>query len=424
MRVGIARVDITPSEAVWLTGYANRDHRSEGAYAPLQAGAVYLEGQRDRALVLTTDVIGFSPPADAEARQAVSDATGLLPRQVVLTATHTHCAPFLSPWNMPGEIESAYADELIGRLQQVACQAIGSAVDGGVEFSRGRSTFGVNRRVPDGRGGVIFAPNPDGPIDRDLDTVWFRSANGQLLASLTAYGCHPTSIGGYEVGPDYPGFLCRQLESETGAPALFATGCAGDVRPWFGQGDHDGFARPDLEQLAAAGAGMAREVLDARIDAEAVAAHDLRVDHVVHRLPYSEPPSMARLEEAAKDDDPRWRQWSQAMMPRLRAGALADASPHEIQVLQLNPNFRLVFLGGEVLSEIGLHLKQAMAPATTVTVAYANGLIAYVPSTAAHPLGGYEVDGSFHYFLRPAPFTADCERLIVEQTTALADRLS
>ena len=97
MRFGAAHVDITPREPVWLTGYANRDHRSEGSYAPLFAGALYLEGDGDRALVLTADVIGFSPPCDAEARQAVCDATGLLPRQVVLTATHTHCGPFFSP---------------------------------------------------------------------------------------------------------------------------------------------------------------------------------------------------------------------------------------------------------------------------------------------------------------------------------------
>ena len=93
-------------------------------------------------------------------------------------------------------------------------------------------------------------------------------------------------------------------------------------------------------------------------------------------------------------------------------------------MLQLNPDFRVVFLGGEVLSEIGLHIKKALAPATTMTVAYANGLIAYVPGAAAVPLGGYEVDGSFHYFMRPAPFTADCERLLVEGTASLASRLS
>ena len=325
---------------------------------------------------------------------------------------------------MPGEVEAGYADWLIERLQEAAVTAIGAAVEGRVEFSRGRPAFGVNRRLPDGRGGVTFAPNPDGPIDRDLDTLWFRNAGGELLASLTVYGCHPTSIGGYLVGPDYPGFLCRHLGARTGATALFATGCAGDVRPWFGSGSHGGFARPGLEELEEAGAGLAREALETLPSAEPVAADGLRIDHLYHRLPYAGLPSMERLEEAAGSSDDHWRRWGEMMLPRARAGGLADACVHEIQMLQLNPDFRVVFLGGEVLSEIGLHIKKALAPATTVTVAYANGLIAYVPSAAAVPLGGYEVDGSFHYFMRPAPFTTDCERLLVEGTASLAASLS
>ncbi len=117
MKTGCAQIEITPTEPVYLTGYANRDHRSEGVYAPLYAGAIYLQGEDDAALIITADVIGYTAPYDAALRQAISDVTGLLPRQIVLTATHTHCAPFFTPWNMPGAIESAYADYLTERCQ-------------------------------------------------------------------------------------------------------------------------------------------------------------------------------------------------------------------------------------------------------------------------------------------------------------------
>ena len=423
MKIGFARTSITPEGSVWLTGYGDRDHKSEGVYAPLHGGAVYLEGHVDRALILTADVIGYSPPADATMRQAVADATGLLPRQVVLTATHTHCAPFFTPWNMPGEIETAYADFLQRKLRDVSLAAIHGAQAGRIEFSRATSTFGINRRLPNGAGSVTMAPNPDGPIDRDLDTLWLRAEGGALLGTLTIYGCHPTSLSGYLVGPDYPGFLCRHVEADTGAPSLFATGCAGDVRPWFKRTGESGFLRPSLDELEAAGAGMAREVMSGRMAAVAVEGDRLHIDHVSHRLPYAELPTREELLAETSSDDPRARGWSVAMLERLDAGGLADASPHEVQVLQLNPGFRVVFLGGEVLSEIGLHIKQELAPATTVTVAYANGLIAYVPSANAWPLGGYEVSGSHRYFLRPAAFTIDCEALIIETLGRLLERL-
>jgi neutral ceramidase len=423
MNIGFARTTITPEGSVWLTGYGDRDHKSEGVYAPLHAGAVYLEGGVDRALVITADVIGYSPPADATMRQAIADATGLLPRQVVLTATHTHCAPFFTPWNMPGAVEAEYAEFLQRKLRDVSLAAIHSAVTGRIEFSRASSTFGVNRRLPDGAGSVTMAPNPDGSIDRDLDTLWLRTDSGELLGTLTIYGCHPTSLSGYLIGPDYPGFLCRHVEADTGAPALFATGCAGDVRPWFKRAGASGFLRPSLDELEAAGAGMAREVLSGRTTASTVEGDRLHIDHVNHRLPYADLPTREELLSEADSEDPRARNWSRAMLQRLDAGGLADASPHEVQVLQLNPGFRVVFLGGEVLSEIGLHIKRELAPATTINVAYANGLIAYIPSANAYPLGGYEVHGSHRYFLRPAAFTADCEARIVETLGRLLERL-
>ena len=41
-----------------------------------------------------------------------------------------------------------------------------------------------------------------GPMDRDLDTLWFADKNGRPLGSLTVFGCHPTSLGGYLIGGD------------------------------------------------------------------------------------------------------------------------------------------------------------------------------------------------------------------------------
>ena len=94
------------------------------------------------------------------------------------------------------------------------------------------------------------------------------------------------------------------------------------------------------------------------------------------------------------------------------------------QVLQLNPGFRVLFLGGEVLSEIGLHLKRALSPAVTVAAAYSNGLIGYIPSKNAWPLGGYEVNGSHYYFRLPAPFTDDVEDRLVEAALRVVESMT
>jgi len=422
VKIGVAQIDITPSEPVWLVGYGDREHRSEGTYQPLRAGALLLHGREDSALLITADLIGYDLAFAAECKALLSDATGLLPRQIVLTATHTHCAPFFYPWIMPGHPEKNYPLFLKERLVEVAQRAQGNARPGAISFSRGTSTFGVNRRRPDGKGGVSFAPHPDGAMDRDLDTLWCTDLQDRPIASLTFFGCHPTSLGGYLIGGDYPGYLCRSIEEETGVPALFATGCAGNIRPWYGE-DPNHFARPTFDELAAAGRVLAQEVLATFGDAVSVRADNLRIDNAFHLLPYANLPTSEALRESAESSDPRRREWAVTMQVQRSKGPLPDGCPQEIQALHLDDEYCALFLGGEVLAEIGLHLKAILQPRTAIACAYANGLIAYVPSEETYDLGGYEVDGSYHLFIRPAPFVRDVESRIVQQSTRLMNTL-
>ena len=422
IKVGIASTDITPQQSVWLTGYGTRDRKSEGVYQSLNVGAISIASVEDEVLIFTADLIGYDLAYAASAKLRIAESTGLLPHQVVLTATHTHCAPFFYPWAMPGEVEKGYAEFLKDRLVAVAVSAKSRQVEGNIAFSRGRSAFGVNRRLPDGKGGIRFAPNPDGAMDRALDTLWFKNANGKPIGSLTIFGCHPTSRGGYLIGGDYPGFLCRVLSQKTEAPAFFATGCAGNIRPWF-KGEDAGFARPTLEELEVASGKMADEVMQSQQNEIAVNADKLRIASEFHQLPYAHPPDEAALSDKADNhNNPLIRQWASEMLKLVEAGGLPSSCPQEIQVVQFNRDLRAVFLGGEVLTEIGMRIKDALQPATTITAAYSNGLIAYVPSKETYDLGGYEVDGSHFYFLRPAPFAKEIEDLIVARTVEMVRR--
>ena len=120
IRTGAAHTDITPAGQVWMAGYGDRDRRSEGVYQPLGAGAVYLGGADDEALLIAADLIGFDLAYATQAKQRIAAATGMLPRQVILTATHTHCGPLFYPMMMPGEPELEYAERLCERLVAVA----------------------------------------------------------------------------------------------------------------------------------------------------------------------------------------------------------------------------------------------------------------------------------------------------------------
>ena len=60
-------------------------------------------------------------------------------------------------------------------------------------------------------------------------------------------------------------------------------------------------------------------------------------------------------------------------------------------------------------------IKQAYPGQVISVPAYSNGMVGYVPSRSIYPQGGYEVLGSYQFYLQPAPFTPDVEDVILAE---------
>ena len=65
-----------------------------------------------------------------------------------------------------------------------------------------------------------------------------------------------------------------------------------------------------------------------------------------HLLPYAGLPDGATLDRFAAREEGQRRRWAEFVKGLLARGPLPGGCPHEVQVLQLNPGFRVVFLGG------------------------------------------------------------------------------
>lgn len=60
LKAGVARIEITPAEPVWMSGYAARSHPSTGVLVRLWAKALAFESSRNRRIVIVTaDVVGI-----------------------------------------------------------------------------------------------------------------------------------------------------------------------------------------------------------------------------------------------------------------------------------------------------------------------------------------------------------------------------
>jgi neutral ceramidase len=73
-QAGVARMEITPCEAIWMSGYASRSHPSTGIRQALWAKALAIQSGSDRPVVIvSTDLVGL--PAEVADEVAARAAT-------------------------------------------------------------------------------------------------------------------------------------------------------------------------------------------------------------------------------------------------------------------------------------------------------------------------------------------------------------
>src|SRR5690242_19465816 len=95
-RVGVAKVDITPPEPIYLSGYAARTHPSSGAATRLYAKALAIEDRHHaRAVIVTTDLIGLPRSISDPVAAEVQKQYGIERAGLLLNSSHTHTGPLL-----------------------------------------------------------------------------------------------------------------------------------------------------------------------------------------------------------------------------------------------------------------------------------------------------------------------------------------
>jgi len=423
MRVGLAEVDITPTEPVFMAGYAARTERSEGVYLPLEARALALEVDGARLVWLTADLIGFDPAFAVPLTERLAQVCEVPLEHVLLSCSHTHCGPTIRRADVAryGADAAAGLDRLTDRLVEVGRAACDDLAPGRLAYGVGTCQMGVNRRtLRDGR--TIMVPNPAGTVDPELPVLVVTDESGARRAALVSYACHPTTMGGLLLGPDYIGYLRRGVtDRHPGLQVLFAQGCGGDIKV---NNTADGrFNAGPLEAVERLG----REVADA-----ALAVLDgplteltgpLRTRRTTLDLPLQRL-RRAEYEAFAQGNNKFWADWSSQVLAKLDAGEpLAETLPFALQVVTIGDGFCLAALGGEVCVEIGLHLKRRLRErfAQVAVVAYSHGMRGYQAAQRQFAEGGYEVEEWCRYSADlPGPYAPDIEQRIVAAAEDLA----
>jgi len=396
-----AHCDVTPRDRpVRLAGYASRQTPVSTVLDPIEIAALLLEGGGRRCLVLGFDLMIVG----AELADLIRSRLGLIgfrPDEVMMLASHTHCAPAtdsvcarLGTPDLPFIHEAANAVETLVRriLDEPPRKIILEAFRGNLDHAINRRRYWPFPTYDRTQGlqwaSVTFSPYPAGPRDEQATVILIRAADDSTpLAAFSHYTCHPTSVVPPDaISADYPGAIRGLLRARfNGIPCLFAPGFCGDVTPRL-------VPSKQRQTLGERFAKWRRMVIAGYTVPTVTSA-----DSVAWRESL-----VARLGAIIADGP------SQVLRPdRLRSGSsaiplgafftgIAPDKKLTVQILQLGDALELFALSAEPTVDWQRILDDALprtSQAIRLYTGYLGDVFGYLPTARQVTEGGYEVNG-------------------------------
>ncbi len=263
LKAGAGRSDITPPVGIAHAGWGAQTHQvSEGNDMPLYVTALALSNGNLQVAIVDIDIGILTAAQDAGMRELISERTGIAQDNIRLSYSHTHSAPAtFGGWLTEGMgLVDQWLLELPGAAADAVDQAIKAQVPAVPSFGVGECDININRRPADDAGELFTGRNWDGFVDRSVEVVGLDDLDGNPVATLVNYACHPTIMGHLNrwVTPDFPGPMRRVVEQTVGGICLFLQGASGN------QGPVDGFTG-DLRVYRKAGAKLGAEASRVRL---------------------------------------------------------------------------------------------------------------------------------------------------------------
>ncbi|MCX7422953.1 MAG: neutral/alkaline non-lysosomal ceramidase N-terminal domain-containing protein [Planctomycetia bacterium] len=424
-KAGVATVVITPSQPMWMAGYASRTKPSDGVLTELHAKALAIEDNAGtRAVIVTTDLISIPRVLREQVVAAVEKQFKLSGNGLLLNCSHTHCSPVVKDdlelsvmYRLESEqrtrIETYFVelrDKLIG--------AIGAAIDDlqpvKLSYSHARCGFAMNRRLPT-KDGFQNSPYPDGPVDQDVPVLRVETSDGKLKAIAFGYACHNTTTAVQQFNADYAGYAQTEIEkAHPGTTALFVMGCGGDQNP---------YPRGQIEWAQTHGKSLATAVEAALLPQAKTIRGPLKVSFKEIDLPF-EPVTKDELLSRRESKDVYERRRVEALLADVaKTGKVRSSYPYPVQVLQFGNDLTLVTMGGEVVIDYSLRLKKELGNGPVWVAGYSNDVMAYIPSERVLIEGGYEGIGAMRYTSLPSAWQSGVEERIVTAIREMTERL-
>lgn len=403
LRVGSSRIDITPP--------SDPANPPSGKYAheKLYVRAIVLDNGSARAALIAADQGGLSEVIWQAASKQIAAELNCPVENIIMSATHTHSG--WGPGGFPGmrglrPDPNAPPPPIVGQIVDAVRQAKANLQPARVGFGTGKSYLNVNRDAVDGNTHLwTQAPNLDGPSDKTVAVVEFRSPSGAPIAVYIDYAMHP--VNGFLAGltsADFAGATSRYVEQNFGdkTVAVFVQGASGDQNPLYLRAGTNAMA--SQSGVPVTGYVLTREpveepIRDAKVkptpvdpnvkdtlervmDSEGVLLGEevIRVMTNIQRLDVS--PSITAAQKIVTCPGRKRIDTAREGTP----GTYEDGDPVNIRLGAIRiGNIAITSVDAEIYSSIATRLKRESPFANTFMVTLANGFAnsGYIPNDTA-----------------------------------------
>jgi len=393
LRAGAAPIDLSPPNGLPLVGYTANGRNATGTHDPLEARALVLDDGARRIALVTLDLI-FTPLEPemkaVRARVASSAKVG----DVIFVASHTHSGPSIFAGTSP-EID-AWLIHMTDRIAASIESAASKLEDAKIGAGWGQTQIGANRRYQ-----PVSSSTPDSPeimwwrnstkessfpVDPTVGVLRIDRMNGQPIAILVNYACHPVIWGpdNKQYSADFPGAMRRTIEAAfPGSTAFFLQGGAGDINPYYDK-------TPLIENAEALVAKMGRQLgseavrvaRSIRAETPRTPELGLSVKEITAPWRYDRAESEALFaKQPGRTPIPRYPLWGEN--PKLPVTAFVIAK-----------EFAFAGMPAEPFVEFQMNLRARSPLPYTFFLGYCNGNVNYISTIQAAARGGYGADNT------------------------------
>ncbi len=397
---GAFRQKVTPELGTHLYGYTPYIQCDE-IHDDLFASAIAFGNGEKTYLLVSVDSGDVNTELVNDLISQCSQRCGIDENNIIITATHTHCAPNLSGFEGWGEIDTKYYNSIFRPAVVKASEnAVKSMAEAEIGLAVGKSDVGINRRQYTENCEIILGQNPWGLYDPDMTVIKIRRKdNKEGIVNLVHYGCHGTACGASTiVTRDWYGVMLDRMEKETGTLSVFVNGAIGDVGPRITNGCTTG----DITHVEELGAMAAIDAMSILKKIKFYYTPEISSYHGEVKLPYQDFEELEKIQtQKQKFKEPEKICNCEALQYHhlCEVEDILTGKVNYVKPDTFNFKLNMFALGSillvpypyEIFSEISIRMRQYSTYENTLCLSCANGYNGYLPTQPELCRGGYEV---------------------------------